>query len=319
MPPPPPLLSTLPHGRTARRLDWEHLPPLVRAAVAERCGAPVVDHEPQTGGFLPGFSSVLTCADGSRHLVRAASTRAQRGYAHGCQLEARTRPALPPGAPAAPLRWVLQEQGWVAVGIQHVPGRSPARPWTLDDATAVLEGLAGAAATLTPAPAALGVEAAAEAFAAWPAAWDHVRVTDPDLPQLEEMAALAAAFLEVCGGETLVHTDVRDDTVLLTEDGRLLLDDWHWPVRGAAWIDPVIALIGPRGDGLDAEALLAACPLTATVPADDVDALLALLTGYYRQAADGAAVPAAPHLRAAQRWQAEVCEAWLRDRRFQPS
>lgn len=319
MPPPPPLPSSLPHGRTARRLGWEHLPPLVRAAVAERCGAAVVDDEPQTGGFLPGFSSVLTCADGSRHLVRAASTRAQRGYAHGCQLEARTRPSLPAGAPAAPLRWVLQEQDWVAVCIEHVPGRPPARPWTLEDATAVLDGLAGAAASLTPAPAALGVETAAEAFATWPDAWDHVRASEPDLPHLEEMAALAARFLDVCEGDTLVHTDVRDDTVLLADDGRLLLDDWHWPVRGAAWIDPVIALVGPRGDGLDADALLAACPVTAGVPAEHVDALLALLAGYYRQAADGPAVPAAPHLRTAQRWQARVCETWLRERRFQRS
>ena len=313
---PPPLPCPVPHGRTARRLGWEHLPPLVRAAVAERCGSPVVAEEPQTGGFLPGFSSVLTCADGSRHVVRAASVRAQRGYAQGCRLEARTRPALPGGAPAAPVRWWLQEQDWVAVGLEHVPGRPPARPWSLDDARAMLAGLTTAAATLTPAPPGLDVEPASAAFASWPSAWDHVRVTDPDLPHLEEMAALAARFLDVCDGETLVHTDVRDDTVLLADDGRLLLDDWHWPVRGAAWLDPVIALIGPRGDGLDADALLAACPLTSAVPADDVDALLALLTGYYRQASDGPAVPAAPHLRAAQRWQAQVCEAWLRERRF---
>ena len=42
----PPSLETVekvPHGRTAQRLTWPHLPPAVRALVEERCGSPVVE------------------------------------------------------------------------------------------------------------------------------------------------------------------------------------------------------------------------------------------------------------------------------------
>ena len=45
----------------------------------------------QGAGFTPGFASVLTCADGSRHFVKAASLKAQRMFADG----------LPRGGPQA--------------------------------------------------------------------------------------------------------------------------------------------------------------------------------------------------------------------------
>ena len=61
-------------------------------------------------------------------------------------------------------------------------------------------------------------------------------------------------------GSTVVHIDIRDDNLMLTADGRVLLCDWNWPVAGAAWLDTVFLMIGPRGDGLDVDALLAASP-----------------------------------------------------------
>jgi len=81
--------TTIPHGRTAQRLTWPHLPPGVRAYIEHRCGSPVVDAASQGGGFTPGFASVLTCADGSRHFVKAASTKAQKLFAGSYREEAR--------------------------------------------------------------------------------------------------------------------------------------------------------------------------------------------------------------------------------------
>ena len=89
-------------------------------------------------------------------------------------------------------------------------------------------------------------------------------------------------------GETLVHTDVRDDNILLTADGRALLCDWNWPMVGAAWLDTLFLLIGPRGDGLDVEAVLAGHPLLSAVPAEDIDIVLALVDGLLPQERRGA-------------------------------
>jgi hypothetical protein len=112
-----------------------------------------------------------------------------------------------------------------------------------------------------------------------------------------------------------VHTDVRDDNILLTSDGRALLCDWNWPMVGAAWLDSLFLLIGPRGDGLDVTHVIAGHPLLSAVPEEDVDVVLALITGYFLKSAEEPVPPTSPFLRDAQRWQGEVCWDWLGERR----
>ena len=84
-----------PAGKTARRLEWPFLPPNLRAYIERKCGSPVVEAESQGAGYTPGFASVLTCEDGSRHFVKAASVKAQRIFAVSYREEARKLAALP--------------------------------------------------------------------------------------------------------------------------------------------------------------------------------------------------------------------------------
>ena len=42
-PQPPATVENVPHGRTARRLEWAHLPPAVRGLVERHLGSPVAD------------------------------------------------------------------------------------------------------------------------------------------------------------------------------------------------------------------------------------------------------------------------------------
>jgi len=305
--------TTIPHGRTARRLEWAHLPPAVRATIEEHCGSPVTEAVSQGGGFTPGFASVLVCADGSRHFVKAASSVAQRMFAESYREEARKLRSLPAGTPAPQLRWFL-DGDWVVLGLEYVAARAPRRPWRRTDLDTCLDALETVADLLTPVPSGLDLDPVAEELGAWPEFWDHVRAHH-DLPRADEAAALAASFAEVVGGETLVHTDVRDDNVLLTPDGRALFCDWNWPIVGADWLDSLFMLIGPRGDGLDVDAVIARRRLLRDVPPDHVDRVLALVCGYFLRQA-GEPVPAtSPHIRDAQRWQGEVVWAWLAERR----
>ena len=108
---------------------------------------------------------------------------------------------------------------------------------------------------------------------------------------------------------------MRDDNVLLTPDGRALFCDWNWPTAGADWLDSLFMLIGPRGDGLDVDAVIAERRLLRDVPADDVDRVLALICGYFFRQADEPVPATSPHIRDAQRWQGEVVWAWLAERR----
>ena len=309
----PAIPTPFPHGRTARRLEWPHLPPVVRGLIEERCGSAVVTAESQGGGFTPGFASVLTCADGSRHFVKAASTAAQRMFAQSYRIEAQKLTALPETVPAPRLLW-SQDGDWVVLGLEYVESSAPKRPWRRAELDACLDALETVAEQLTPVPDGLSLDPIEEELAAWPALWDEVRLTH-DLPRAEEAAALAASFAEAAGGETVVHTDIRDDNVLVTADGRALFCDWNWPVVGADWLDSLILLIGPRGDGVDVDAVLAERRLLRDVPPDDVDRVLALLCGYFLKSAGDPVPPTSPHLRQAQHWQGEVVWDWLSERR----
>ena len=53
-------------------------------------------------------------------------------------------------------------------------------------------------------------------------------------------------------------------------------------------------------------------PLLSAVPAEDIDVVLALVTGYFLKSAEDPVPPSSPFLRDAQRWQGEVCWDWLR-------
>lgn len=303
------IASTIPHGRTARRLEWEFLPPMIRRMVEDRLGSRVVTAQSQNSGFTPGFASVLTCEDGSRHFVKAASVKAQRMFAESYREEARKLRRLPASVPAPGLLWVHDADDWVVLGLEYVDARPPRRPWRQEDLEAASAMLVETAQVLTPAPE--GLDGFAEEFAAFPGHWQHLG----HLPHAAEAAALAARYVDVTAGETLVHTDVRDDNLLLTADGRVLLCDWNWPVVGADWIDSLLLLIGPRGDGLDVEAHLAAHPLLGRVPAEHVDVVLALVGGYFLKSAGDPVPPTSPHLRDVQRWQGEVVLEWLAERR----
>ena len=145
--------------------------------------------------------------------------------------------------------------------------------------------------------------------------WDHIRATQPGLPHLEEAAALAGAFADVATGDTVVHTDLRDDNFLIGADGTVWMCDWNWPVLGADWVDSLFLLVGPRGDGLDVDPVIAARPLLRDVPPEHIDIMLALLVGYFFRQRDEPVPPNSPHIRDHQSWQGEVCWAWLSERR----
>ncbi|NYD59519.1 aminoglycoside phosphotransferase (APT) family kinase protein [Nocardioides marinisabuli] len=317
-------LDDLPHGLTARRLEWVHLPPHVRRLVEQRCGTAVVDARSCTGGFTPGFASVLRGADGSRHYVKAASVTAQRASALTYAAEAASLAALDAASlPAPRLLWSHgtepgrrhRADDWVVVGIEHVAARAPYRPWRATDLAAVL----GTLDRLAVSPAATGVDltTVAEDLADWPARWADVAAARPDLDRahVREATGLAAALPTAVAGHSLVHGDVTDDNVLMTEDGRVLLCGWAWPALGAPWLDSLWALVGPRSDGVDVEAVLRSTPLLAAAPAEHVDTVLAATAAYFLSSAQGRSPAWSPYLRLAQRRQGEACWAWLGERR----
>ncbi len=307
------LECAIPHGRTARRLEWQHLPPHIRTAIEQRIGSPVVAAESQGGGFTPAFASVLTCEDGSRHFVKAASSKAQRSFAESYRQEARITGALPVDLATPQLAWVRDADDWVALGYPHHPHRMPERPWPAGDLSRALASLEATAVRLTPAPVGWGLPTLAEEIGGFAPLWErHVLRLHPDLPS-GERAAAAAARVDELVGDTVVHCDVRDDNILLT-DGGALLCDWTWAAVGPAWFDSLCLLIGAHGDGHDTDALLARLSLFADADPEHVTTALALVTGWFWKAGDDPAPTFSPYVRDAQTWLARAGWHWLEQR-----
>ena len=112
-------------GRTARRLEWQFLPPPVRAA--RRAALRIAGRRrpsSQGGGFTPGFASVLTCEDGTRHFVKAASVQGPAALRRRPTARRRASwPRLPDGVPAARLLWFVDERlGGARAGVRRGPG-----------------------------------------------------------------------------------------------------------------------------------------------------------------------------------------------------
>ena len=308
-------VEPVPHGRTARRLEWAHLPPMVRRLVEGRLGSPVARAESQGSGFTPGFASRLTGEDGSRLFVKAASKKAQPQFAASYAEEARKLGKLPDGLPVPALRWVHDDDLWIVLGFECVDARSPKRPWRREELLSCLDTLAVVAETMNPVPAGFDLNPMTEELPGLVTGWGYMRTHHPAWPHLEDAADLAASYDNFPGNDCFAHTDARDDNFLVTEAGGTLLCDWNWPALAPVWMDAVDLLVSAHGDGLDADALLAEHPLTRDADPDHVDAWLAMLAGFMLEARDRPVPPSSPYLRVHSNWWAEATWSWLASRR----
>ncbi|MGI3784091.1 MAG: phosphotransferase [Janthinobacterium lividum] len=301
------------------RVAWDDLPAHVRGAVEDILGAPVVEAVSQPGGFSPGSADRVLTADGRRAFVKAVAGSINPHSPDLHRREIAVTAALPRSAPAPALLGSHDDGDWVALVLTDVEGRHPRLPWQGDELEAVREAFVALAET--PMTGGLGRlpktgPGFAEDFAGW-RRWrdDPDPGLDPWVTRNLERLALAAERAETAlEGEQLVHGDGRADNLLLTPDGSVVVVDWPWATRGAAWFDRLALLVnvGLNDAGAPLEELLEVW--LPDVAADDVDAVLAGLAAYFVDIARRPDPPGLPTVRAFQRAQGEVVLRWLRQR-----
>ncbi len=311
-------LERVPHGRTARRLTWRHLPPVLRRAVERRLGAAVVDAASQDSGFTPGFASRLLLEDGRRFFVKAASRTAQSAYAAAYAEEARVLSLLATSrVPAPRLLWVEQDlEDWTVVVFEDVDGVQPQRPWQDPEVQACLDTLTAVAGRTRVLPPELELRPLSTDLPTFVTGWDLLAEAGERWPRHDDLAGLAHAFAGVEASDPhFVHLDGRDDNFLLVDDGRALLCDWNWPGLAPVWVDVVHLLVSVHGDGGDADRYLRDHPLTADVPDGDVDTFLAALAGFMAEGELRPVPRTSPYLGTHRRWWAAAAYSWLAARR----
>ncbi|MEU6357359.1 aminoglycoside phosphotransferase family protein [Streptomyces sp. NPDC047072] len=303
------------------RTPWEALPESVRHAVSHVLGAPVTDAVTQPGGFSPGVAARLRTATGRRAFVKAVSADANPHSPKMHRKEARTAAALPRTVPAPRLLGTYDDGTWVALVYEDVAGRQPHIPWRRRELNRVLAAVEDLSRTLTPSPidapgAAVDL---ADTFDGWQRLLETpeaaVRLGPWTSGHLDHLAELAAPWPEAVAGDTLAHSDVRADNVLLAADGRVVFVDWPHALRAAPWFDLLLMLpcVHAQG-GPDPEEVFTAHPLGRAADPDAVTAALAGLAGYFLRNALLPAPPGLPTLRPFQRAQGDAALAWLRRR-----
>jgi aminoglycoside phosphotransferase (APT) family kinase protein len=294
------------------RIGWGDLPERVRHAVAEIVGGEVVEAVSQTGGFSPGTADRIRTADGRRAFVKAVS-QAQNEQSPGFhRQEARVTAALPPDAPTPALLGAYDDGDWVALVLTDVDGRHPETPWRPDELAHVRTALDDLARTLTPSPIE-DVPTARDHLEEEFAGWHRLRADPPATlddwiaDHLDDLCRHAEHGHIALAGNTLAHTDIRADNLLIDRQGTVTVVDWPWACRGPAWLDTLLLLINVR--------LYGGHPDLGTIDAGRAD-LIGVLAGFGGFFADAARLPpppGLPSLRAFQQAQADVVVSWLRE------
>jgi hypothetical protein len=303
------------------RVAFEAVPARVRSAVEQVCGSPVVEARTQAGGFSPGVAARVSCADESRHFVKAVSAEVNRRSVEIHRQERDVLTALEPvilasDLPIPRLRGSVDLDSWVALILDDVDGRHPAEPWKPGDLGRVAAALDRLAVALTPAPIAVPAvgEKYARAFTGWRRLAQSGRSDGLDpwtRARLDDLAALESTWEAHTVGDTLLHTDVRADNILLTGDDVVIVD-WPHACRGAAFVDhvffaPSVAMQG----GPELTDLLALSVVGRSADPRQVAASLCALGGYFTYQSLQPAPAGLPTVRAFQAAQGEVTRRWL--------
>jgi len=294
----------------------------VRRAIERACGSAVAEAQTQPGGFSPGVAARVRCADGGRWFIKAASAELNADAPRLHRQEAAVLAALDPliaagKLPVPRLRGTAESGPWFALVIEDVAGRQPALPWQDEQLGLVLATLDQMAEALTPAPIEVPGIARyiADDFTGWRtlAARPGDDRLDPwSRARLGELAALEATWAGHAAGDTLLHSDVRADNLLLTGDGGVKVVDWPHACRGAAFAEvvflaPSVAMQG----GPEPAALLARSRAGRKARPESVAAVVCALAGYFTERSLAPAPPGLPTLRGFQAAQAEVTRRWL--------
>lgn len=190
------------------RSGWTDLPEELRVEIEAKAG-PISFIDPAPRGNHADIASTLHGPDGLTFLKGARKLADRDGpEVMSLRREAAVNPYVSEFAPR--LRFLAEAGEWVALGFEHVSGRradfTPGSP----DLAVLAETIEAIQATDCP---------------------DAVRMV------VERRWQSAAEDVSALAGPALLHTDLNEDNLIITPDGRAYVVDWAFVSRGQAWVE----------------------------------------------------------------------------------
>jgi aminoglycoside phosphotransferase (APT) family kinase protein len=302
------------------RPGWGGVPFVVQIVLEQRLGTQVTNSTSQTSGFAAGLASRLELADGGRVFVKGVPANHDR--VRDYQVEADLAGALPDGCPAPLLLGTIDDE-WFLLVFEDIEGQEPSLGPDSLDAPAVLESVETLREMLTPCPL-RRMRTVDTVYGPQLTGWAQLSRRPPhDLDpwarhNLDRLVALEGAWRPWSTGDTMLHTDLRPDNVLISpEDGRAIVVDWARGVRGAAWLELAFLvphLIAGGHDPADAEQLALRGAAMDGVPAWAVTGFAAGIAGHWSAASRQPTPPGAYGLRTFQANAAAAALSWVAHR-----
>ncbi|MET9532194.1 aminoglycoside phosphotransferase family protein [Streptomyces sp. NPDC006649] len=276
----------------------------------------------QSGGFSRGTAARLRCADGTRAFAKAVTRGGDPYTVALAEREAAVAGALTPGfgLPAPAFRGSVESAGWFVLLFEDVEGDMAKVPWLPAELALVQRSLVTLAERATPSPLP-GLPVWGGELEEWHG-WNRLLADADPLRDVDSwtsrnavrLAEAEAGFPAATAGDTLLHSDLRSDNILLN-GGQVTFVDWAWAARGQAWLDPMIfALCAAVQGHPDPEAVFAAHPSARAAEPAEVDSALAALAGRFVVAARQPVEWETAPVRAFQKAEAATAIAWLRVR-----
>lgn len=297
----------------SRRTPFSVLPASVVDELQVREASELSDARTRIGGYSSGVACLLRRQDGTEIFLKALPVDNEMVGAY--RSEARIAPQLPSAVRAPRLRHSFERDGWIVLVFDAISGECP-RTWDDRSLEALLVTLDVNAKALSPNPI-TGLAGAAEDlrddFGMWTKA-NSGEIEIPAVVDVSRLAQLEENWGQAIEGDSTIHLDVRADNVVIDSTGTAWLVDWSWPAIGAAWVDlavflPTTALSTDRLD-----AIFANHPLGSDLPGEQLDTLLASLSGFWLWNATKPELEHATGLRSHQRRCGSLCLDWLRYR-----
>lgn len=279
------------YQNTTQRTSWETLPRTVRTLIVDLIGGPPVDPPATTtAGFTRSFAALMRPESRPAAFVRAVPEAETRAFRH-ISREARVLRWLPAQSPA-PRLWQAASilaggQRWHVAVTEPIgehcfgPHLATADLHTVHDTLTRMHAVIGAL------PATLQPQKMTDNSNAHPgqAPWfyqladGHIS-SPPGLPTwLPEYARQLAAMTRLAetkiSCDTTCHGGLRPDRIAFTRTGSVRFTGWNTAVMGPAWGDWLMVLLWCRASGHAVAEALTTAQLSAQVPDELLDALLA--------------------------------------------